>query len=119
MAEISDEFKKAMSEWVELKKQLTEVRKDVKVLNQREKSLKDYIKDYMSEEKIDNVNLKKGKVSLKTSVRKPALSRKAVVTGLMIYCQEDETHVETIMTCIEDQLEKKETSTITMTGVLK
>lgn len=119
MAEISDDFKKAMSEWVELKKQLTEVRKDVRVLNQREKTLKDYIKDYMTDEKIDNVNLKKGKVCLKKSVRKPALSRKAVVSGLLTYCQDDDTQVETIMNCIEDQLEKKETSSITMSGVLK
>lgn len=118
MTEITDDFRNAMSEWIELKKQLAEVRKDVKVLNQREKSLKEYIKGYMTEEKIDNVNLKKGKVTLKKSSRKPTLTRKVVESGLMIFFQDDETKVETVMNCIEDLLEKKETSSVVMTGVL-
>ena len=37
MSGITDEFRKAMSDWVELKVQLVEARKDMKVLNDREK----------------------------------------------------------------------------------
>jgi hypothetical protein len=42
--EITEELRRTMTEWVELKKQLAEVRKDVKVLNDREKQLKESIK---------------------------------------------------------------------------
>ena len=44
MSGITDEFRKAMSDWVELKVQLVEARKDMKVLNDREKELKQFIK---------------------------------------------------------------------------
>jgi len=47
-----------MTEWVELKKQLTEARKDMAVLNKREKELKKYIGEYMKVQGIDNINLK-------------------------------------------------------------
>ena len=38
---ISDQFRTVMSEWVDLKKQLTGVRSDMKILNTREKQLKE------------------------------------------------------------------------------
>ena len=60
--QISDDFRKAMADWVAIKTQLTEARKDMKVLNTREKELKTYIADYMKNVQIDSVNLKKGKV---------------------------------------------------------
>lgn len=65
--QISDDFRKAMSDWVAIKTQLTEARKDMKVLNTREKELKQYIADYMKDVKIDSVNLKKGKVRVNWS----------------------------------------------------
>ena len=49
MGDITDEFRGKMSEWVELKKQLTEARKDMKVLNQKEKELKEFIGSFMKE----------------------------------------------------------------------
>lgn len=117
MAEISDEFRKKMSEWVELKKQLTDVRKDVKVLTDKEKELRTYIQGYMKEKEIDNVNLKKGKVSLKTRQKTSSLSKKAVEAGLHTYFQGDEVKVEGAMTCITDSLERSETSSISLTGI--
>ena len=117
MAEISDEFRKKMAEWVDLKKQLAEIRKDVKVLNDKEKQLRNYVQDYMKDQKIDNVNLKKGKVSLKTRQKTSSFSKKAVETGLNVYFQGDEAMVEGAMTCISDNLDKVETSSISLTGI--
>ena len=70
MAEqITEEFRSAMADWVQLKTQLTEARKDMKVLNEREKQLKEFIKTFMKNQSLDLVNLKKGKVTLKTTMK--------------------------------------------------
>ena len=119
MAEISSEFKKSMSEWVELKQQLGEARKDMKVLNGREKELKAYIMEYMKNQQIDNVNLKKGKVSIRTSKKKGSVTIKAVKTGLGVFLNNNELEVERAVVCIMDTLEEKETSVISLTGVNK
>jgi transcriptional regulator NrdR family protein len=117
MEEITDEFRSKMSEWVNLKKELTEARKDMKVLNTRERELKLYIKSYMKSQKIDNVNLKQGKVTYKKSQKKPAFSKKAVVNGLLNYFDNDEEKVEEIINAITDTLEVTESDNISLTGL--
>jgi hypothetical protein len=113
----TEELRKAMTDWVELKKQLAEVRKDVKVLNDREKELKSFIKSFMENEKIDLINLKKGKVTLKTSKKKPPLTKKSVEDGLLVYFQGDQIRQEAAMNCIYDNMEEKSSSTITLSGI--
>ena len=117
MAEITDEFRTKMAEWVELKKQLAEVRKDIKVLNQKEKELKAYIGDYMKEQQIDNINLKKGKVTRRVTQKKPTFSKKAVESGLGIYFQGDEVRVEAAINCITDNLPFEERDVVSLTGI--
>lgn len=115
--EVTDDFRKAMAEWVELKKQLTEARKDMKVLTDREKQLKEFIKGSMKEQQIDTVNLRKGKVSLKTSKRKGTFTKKAVHSGLIQYFGGDETKVEGAMNSIYDTIGEVESDNISLTGV--
>lgn len=117
MSEITDEFRNKMAEWVELKKQLSEARKDMAVLNKREKELKSYIGIYMKENEIDNINLKKGKVTRRTTSKKPSLSKKVVESGLTTYFQGDEVRVEGAMSCITDQLPAEERDVISLTGI--
>ena len=117
MAEITDDFRKAMADWIELKKQLTEARNDMKVLNQREKDLKKFIMGYMKQEKIDKINLKKGKVTLRETKKKEALKKEHVENGLRTFFQGDEVRLEGAMTCIMDGLEQKESSVISLTGL--
>ena len=117
MAEIPDEFKRKMSEWVELKQQLADVRKDVKVLNQKEKELKQYIGGFMKDQKIDNINLKKGKVTRRITQKKPTFSRKTVENGLNDYFQGDEVRVESAIACIVDHTPVEERDVITLTGI--
>ena len=106
MTDISDEFRSAMADWVEIKRQLTDARKDMKVLNTREKQLKDYIKGYMKQQSLDLINLKKGKVSLRTATKRATFTKDAV-------------SVERAMTCIVDNLETTETEVISLTGLEK
>ena len=115
--EISDDFRVAMANWVEVKTQLTEARKDMKVLNDREKKLKEFVKNYMKTKQIDNVNLKKGKVSLKTTTKTSTMTRDSVKNGLVIYFGGDETKAEGAFTCIIDNLATSETDVISLTGL--
>jgi hypothetical protein len=115
--DISDQFRTKMSEWVNLKKQLGEARKDMKLLNQKEKELKTYIMSFMSEKGIDNINLKKGKVSLRSTKKKQALTKDKVESGLLKHFGGDEVKTETAMNCIIDNLEIKNSNIISLTGI--
>jgi CO dehydrogenase/acetyl-CoA synthase beta subunit len=121
MAEVSDELKHKMSEWVELKKQLAAAREDMKVLNKREKELKSFIAGYMKVNQIDKINLRKGKVSYKETIRKPSFTKKVVEQGLTVYFNGDVARVESVMTCILDTMnnETQDTPspTISLTGI--
>lgn len=117
--EITEDFRRAMTEWVELKKQLAEARKDMKVLTDREKELKEFIKTSMKNQQIDTVNLRKGKVSLKTSKRKGTLTRKAVEEGLSKFFSGDEVKVESALNAIYDTIGEVQSDNISLTGLNK
>jgi hypothetical protein len=118
MAEqITEEFRSAMADWVQLKTQLTEARKDMKVLNEREKQLKEFIKTFMKNQSLDLINLKKGKVTLKTTMKKSSMTREAVRNGLNIYFGGDEAKVDGAIQCILDNLESEEADVISLTGL--
>ena len=117
MSEITDEFRNRMAEWVELKKQLSEARKDMRVLNQKEKELKSYIGEFMKDKQIDNINLKKGKVTRRVTQKKPTFSKKAVEAGLIVYFQGDEVRVEAAINCISDNIPAEERDVVSLTGI--
>jgi hypothetical protein len=71
----------------------------------------------MKENAIDNINLKKGKVTRRTMSKKGSLSKKVVENGLTTYFQGDEVRVEGAMTCITDQLTVEERDVISLTGI--
>lgn len=112
-----DDFQKAMSDWISLKKTLAQVGDDLKKLRTREKELKSYISTYMKESDTKVVNLRKGKVTLKVSERRGALSKEAVKKGLLIYFQEDEIKTESALNCIFDNLDIKTSHSISLTGL--
>ncbi len=117
--QITDEFRGAMADWVLLKTQLTEARKDMKILNEREKQLKEFIKTFMKNQSLDLINLKKGKVTLKTTMKKSSMTREAVRNGLGIYFGGDEAKVDGAIQCILDNLESEESDVISLTGLSK
>ena len=119
MAEITDEFRAKMTEWVEIKQQITEARKDMKVISNREKELNLYVKNYMKSNQIDNVNLRQGKVSYKKTKKTETFTRKIVSKGLQKYCNENEIEVEKAMDCISSILETTEKDSISLTGLKK
>jgi len=112
-----NELSDAVSRLVEISKQIAEARNDIKILTSAEKALKEQVKGQMMKNGIDTINLKKGKISVKKSVRKSTMTKKTVVAGLMSYFENDEKKVEDILTVIAEQLETKESTSLTMTGI--
>ena len=61
----SEELSSSVSKLVELSKQITEARADMKVLIQAEKALKLQVKKLMLDNGLDAINLKKGKITVR------------------------------------------------------
>lgn len=115
--QLADEFKNAMKEWVELKKVITEARKDLKSLSDREKNLKTYIKGYMKSTKIDTCNLRKGKVSLNVKQSKKAINAKTIEDGLMKFFENDIERTQAAIGAIQDSREVTERETLSLRGI--
>ena len=113
----TDELTNSVSKLVELNKQITEARSDIKVLTQVEKALKLNIKKLMVDNGLDVINLKKGKISVKKSVRKTGLNKVSVKEGLSVFFGGNEEQAESALKAIIDSLPTKESSTITISGL--
>lgn len=113
------EFKTRMQEWVNIKKQLKEVRKDISVLTSREKELKKFIQVYMKNNEIDACNLQDAKVSYTQRKFKGTFNRDTVRRGLSVYFSGNEDMVTAAMTVIESQVETghKESISVRINGV--
>ena len=113
----SDELSNSVSKLVELNKQITEARSDIKVLVDAEKALKSHIKKLMIDNGLDVINLKKGKISVKKSVRKGGLNKNTVKEGLSVFFDGNQEQAETALKAILENLPTKESSTLSLTGI--
>jgi len=117
MTSVSNELSESVSKLVELTKQLTEAKSDIKILNQEEKRLKENVKKHMVSQGIDTINLRKGKISIRKSVRKGSMNKDAIREGLLTFFGGDETKVEGALNAIQDGLKMKESTSISLTGI--
>ena len=117
MSTVSNELSESVSKLVELTKQLSEAKADIKVLNQEEKRLKENVKKHMVGQGIDTINLRKGKISIRKSVRKGSMSKDAVREGLLKFFGGDEAKVEGALNAIKDGLKVTESTSISLTGI--
>ena len=115
--ELTGEFKDSMKEWVELKTVLKNARTDLKTMNDREKNLKTYIKGFMKSNKIDQCNLRKGKVSLSTKSSKKALTADTIKKGLAAFFEGDEHRIVAAFDAIQDNREVTERQVLTLSGL--
>jgi len=113
----SDELSNSVSKLVELNKQITEAREDIKVLTQAEKSLKLQVKKLMVDHGLDAINLKKGKISVRKSSRKTGLNKTTVKEGLVNYFNGNEQQAESVLKAIIDSLPVKESTSLSLTGI--
>ena len=113
----SDELSNSVSKLVELNKQITEAREDIKVLVQAEKSLKLQVKKLMVDHGLDAINLKKGKISVRKSSRKTGLNKTTDKEGLVTYFNGNEQQAESVLKAILDSLPVKESTSLSLTGI--
>ena len=113
----SDELSNSVSKLVELNKQITEAREDIKILVQAEKSLKLQVKKTMTDNGLDVINLKQGKISVKMSSRKQGLNKTSVKEGLVTYFEGNEERAESVLKFILDSLPTKESTSLSLTGI--
>lgn len=117
MTTVPSDLSESVSKLVELTKQLSEAKSDIKILNQEEKRLKENVKKHMISQGIDTINLRKGKISLRKSVRKAGMNKDAIKEGLMTFFGGDETKVEGALNAIKDGLKVKESTSLSLTGI--
>jgi len=113
----TDELSNSVSKLVELNKQITEAREDIKVLTQAEKSLKLQVKKLMTDNGLDVINLKKGKISVRKSSRKTGLNKTSVREGLVSFYEGNEQQAELVLKVILDSLPVKESTSLALTGI--
>jgi hypothetical protein len=117
MTSVAPDLSENVSKLVELTKQLAEAKSDIKILNTEEKRLKETVKKHMISQGIDTINLRKGKISIRKSVRKSSMNKDAIKEGLMTFFGGDETKVEGALNAIKDGLKTKESTSISLTGL--
>ena len=113
------DFKSAMTEWVALKAQLAAARKDLSVLNKREKDLRKFVTHEMKERSIDTVKVHddKVKVNFKTKQTRGSLTKDVIKKGLGTFFGGNEAQVEGAFQAILDAAPVKETDGVTVTGL--
>jgi hypothetical protein len=115
-----EEFKNAMTEWVTLKAQLASARKDLGVLNQREKDLRKFVTEHMKRNEIDTVRVQdKVKVNLKVKTTKGSLTKDVIKKGLHSFFGGNEAQVEGAFQAIVDAAPTNQTTGVTVSGLNK
>ena len=112
------EFAEVMNEWISLKAQLSAARKDLAVLNKREKELKKFVTTHMVENEIDAVKVKdKVKVNLKTKKTKGGITKDVIRVGLMNYFEQDAARADGAMQAIIAAAPTKEVASVSVSGL--
>ena len=114
---VPEELSANVSKLVELNKQITEAKADIKVLTTAERKIKDSIKRLMVTQGIDTINLRKGKISLRKSVRKGSMNKDAIREGLLTFFGGDEAKLEGALNAIQDTIKVKESTSLSLTGI--
>jgi hypothetical protein len=116
-----DDFKSLMTEWLSLKHQLAAVRKDMSILNKREKELRAHVQEHMKEIKetqdVDTVKINQDKVSMRTKETRGSVTKQVIMSGLVTYFSGDETRAEQVYQIILDHAPVRERNTITVKKV--
>ena len=117
MSEQQEDLANVVNELLEINKQISDARDDLKVLTNVEKKLKEKLKSSMVTKEIDTINLKKGKIKLKKTIKKATFNKKSVTEGLTNFFNGDPNQLESALTAIKEVLPEKENVTLSLTGI--
>jgi len=112
------QFKKNLMEFVKIRKQLSDIQADVKILRDKKKELENALKSSMSQADIDVVNSSEAgvKVTHKISVKKGTMGAKAMKIGIKEFYEKrgDPNTFELLMTFLEESRVQKESETLSV-----
>lgn len=108
------DFKSVVTEWLELKKHITQARKDLSVLAKREKMLSEMIKQNMAQQDVEDVKIQDNKVRMRTKNAKGSITKDVIQTGLATYFSGDVVKVEGAMKAIIDSVPVKQRSSLSI-----
>jgi hypothetical protein len=108
------DLKQTIEEWMTLKNQIKEVRKDVSLLSKREKELAAIIKENMKAQDVDDIKLNDKKVRFREKEGKGGITKDVIVKGLTTYFSGDAVKVEGAMKAISDSAPAKTTSSLSL-----
>ena len=114
---VPNELSDSVSKLVELSRQISDAKSDIKILTQEERRLKETVKKHMIQQGIDTINLRKGKINLRKSVRKGTMNKDAIREGLLKFFGGDEAKLEGALNAIQDTIKVKESTSISLTGI--
>lgn len=117
MSEQQEDIADVVNELLEVNKQISDAKDDLKVLTNVEKKLKEKLKSSMMTKEIDTINLKKGKIKLKKTVKKATFNKKSVTEGLTNFFNGDPNQLDGALSAIKEVLPEKENVTLSMTGI--
>jgi len=117
MSEQQEDIADVVNELLEVNKQISDAKDDLKVLTNVEKKLKQKLKSSMITKEIDTINLKKGKIKLKKTVKKATFNKKSVTEGLTNFFNGDPNQLDGALSAIKEVLPEKENVTLSMTGI--
>ena len=108
------DLKQTIEEWIALKKQIGDIRKDVSVLAKREKELSAFIKGAMKQNDVEDIKLNDKKVRLREKQSKGSITKDVIASGLRTYFSGDEVKVEGALKAISDSAPSKTTSSLSL-----
>lgn len=108
------DLKTIMTEWIALKKHITQARKDMSVLTKREKELAELIKQSMVQNDVDDVKIQENKVRMRTKNARGGITKDVIQSGLTTYFSGDTVKVEGAMKAIIDSAPVKQRSTLSI-----
>ena len=112
------DFKTTTTEWIGIKAQLAGARKDLSVLNVREKELRKLVTEHMARNEIDTVRLHDTiKVNFKKSKKKGSLTKDVIKLGLRSFFGGNDAQVEGAFQAIMDAAPVKDSMGVTVTGL--
>lgn len=108
------DFRSVVTEWIELKKHISQARKDMSLLVKREKALSEVIKQNMVQQDVDDIKVQENKVRMRTKNSKGSITKDVIQTGLSTYFSGDVVKVEGAMKAIIDSAPVKQRSTLSV-----
>lgn len=111
---MTEQFKKQVSEYMEIDNNLKEARKAITTLNKRKKTLSLNIDGYMKQNNIEELKLNDCKLKTFTSVRTAPLNKEWIYKRLLIICKGNGNQANSMceFICDPKARDKKETNLI-------